>query len=415
MAQTATKVEINTSGLEKSVQELVQVAQTNLQAATQNASTSAAGAVTVRSPKLEFKPFDGNVLKFTEFWDLFTATIHSNAKLSDVEKLAYLKHNVTGVAAEAIAGLTLTNQNYTVARDLLKERFGQEQAILTAHYRSLVDLPRANNNAQGLLAFYNDVETNVRSLEAAGKNVQQELLVPLITAKLPKSVLVQLEIGKTTGAWCVTTLRKALSAYITAREAADQMSGETTKPDQDHYKQRPSRTMNSAGPSHTHNGSEAASYSREGGMPTPQLGTSLFANGGNARPNKPLRCWFCAGKHFTDECNKYCTVKERTEKIGNRCHVCFKEGHKAESCPDPWQCFHCKKRSHHRSICPVKFPNSTVQGSSMVACDNVMVEQGQRILQCAQACFTRDKGGNTTLGHMMFDTGSTRTFITAEL
>ena len=161
-------------------------------------------------PKLEFKPFDGNVLSLTEFWDIFNATVDSNSNLSDVEKPSHLKHSVTSVPSEAIAGLALTNQYYTVARDLLKERFGQEQEILNAHYRALVNLPCAKNSAQSLRTFYNGVETHVRSLEAAGQNVQQELLVPLITSKLPKATSVQLEVNKSsTNAWCVKSLRAA--------------------------------------------------------------------------------------------------------------------------------------------------------------------------------------------------------------
>ena len=117
---------------------------------------------------------------------MFHATVDDNHKLSDVEKFSYLRNIVSGAAAEAIAGLSLTHKNYSVACDLLREKFGDEQAILSAHYRALVNLPYAYNNAISLRAFYNEVETHVRSLDAAGRDAHQELFIPLITSKLPK-------------------------------------------------------------------------------------------------------------------------------------------------------------------------------------------------------------------------------------
>eukprot|EP00117_Sycon_ciliatum_P041287 scpid108222/ scgid30228/ len=89
-------------------------------------------------------------------------------------------------------------------------------------------------------------------------------LVPLITSKLPKSVLVQLEIGKSSNAWSVKSLRDALSAYIIAREAADQMCGNTVRSEYDHSKQRTARTTSSID-AHAHNGSKSTSFNREGG------------------------------------------------------------------------------------------------------------------------------------------------------
>ena len=42
-----------------------------------------------------------------------------------------------GAAAKAIQGLTLSDANYDSAIDLLKERFGKSQAIITAHMEEL--------------------------------------------------------------------------------------------------------------------------------------------------------------------------------------------------------------------------------------------------------------------------------------
>ena len=66
---------------------------------------------TVNLPKLELKKFDGNILKWQEFWDTFDSTIHQNERLKRVDKFNYLRSQLVGSINETIAGLDLTNDN----------------------------------------------------------------------------------------------------------------------------------------------------------------------------------------------------------------------------------------------------------------------------------------------------------------
>ena len=52
----------------------------------------------------------------------------------------YLANLLVGEAEIAVRGLTLGNQNYAVARDLLSERFGNNQALISADMRKLLSL-----------------------------------------------------------------------------------------------------------------------------------------------------------------------------------------------------------------------------------------------------------------------------------
>ena len=60
----------------------------------------------------------------------------NNTEISKVDKFSYLKSLLEGAAA-ALQGLTLSDANYDSAIDLLKERFGKSQAIITAHMKEL--------------------------------------------------------------------------------------------------------------------------------------------------------------------------------------------------------------------------------------------------------------------------------------
>ena len=47
--------------------------------------------IKVKLPKLELKPFDGNILNWQPFWDRFQSSIDSNSNISPVDKFVYLQ------------------------------------------------------------------------------------------------------------------------------------------------------------------------------------------------------------------------------------------------------------------------------------------------------------------------------------
>lgn len=152
-------------------------------------SQSTHGAI--RPPQLDITPFDGDVMKWREFWDQFEASV-DKASYSPVDKLNYLKSKLKGEALTAISGYQLSNSNYTVVVDVLKQRFGKTQLIIDAHYRSLSNLPMATNQTASLRQCFDTIERHLRSLEAVGENVNHRHFVALISEKLPLKVLYQL-------------------------------------------------------------------------------------------------------------------------------------------------------------------------------------------------------------------------------
>ena len=91
--------------------------------------------------KLELKRFNGRPTDWQAFIDCFDSVIHSNPKLNNIDKMNYLKSLVEGPAASAIKGLPLTSANYKMARDILEQRYGNKQLIISAHMDNLLKLP----------------------------------------------------------------------------------------------------------------------------------------------------------------------------------------------------------------------------------------------------------------------------------
>ena len=93
-------------------------------------------------PKLELKKFHGNPMHWYPFWESFESAVQKNPNLSSVDKFNYLKSLLTGTAQSSVTGLALTSANYEKAVNLLKQRFGNRQMVISSHIEVLTKLPK---------------------------------------------------------------------------------------------------------------------------------------------------------------------------------------------------------------------------------------------------------------------------------
>ena len=129
-------------------------------------------------------------------------------KLSNIEKFNYLRSKINGDAHRAISGLSLPNENYIIAVDILREGFGNSQEAIDLHYNHMINLPPAINKTSSLRNLLDTMERHIRSLEVLKQNTNQDLFVSMIRAKLPEEVLLQLEIlNGAKNKWTVESLR----------------------------------------------------------------------------------------------------------------------------------------------------------------------------------------------------------------
>ena len=74
--------------------------------------------------------------------------VRKNEELSPIDKFNYVNSLLKAEAARAIQGLPLTNVNYNVAIDTLRERFGKPQTIIATHIDDLLKLPTLSTNCR---------------------------------------------------------------------------------------------------------------------------------------------------------------------------------------------------------------------------------------------------------------------------
>lgn len=91
-----------------------------------NSTFRARTSESVMLTKLILPKFSGDVLHWQEFWDQFSAIV-DQSDIPVVNKFAYFKSLLDGVAHECIEGLALTEQNCETAKVLLTQRFGRRK------------------------------------------------------------------------------------------------------------------------------------------------------------------------------------------------------------------------------------------------------------------------------------------------
>ncbi|CAC5425230.1 unnamed protein product [Mytilus coruscus] len=375
----------------------------------------------VKLPKLEIMGYNGDKQKFKEFWDQFEVTVHKNTKLSNVEKFSYLKSKLHGTAQSAISGLQLSNENYDVAIDILKDRFGDIQNAVNAHYVELINLSCASNRTSELRFLFDKIERNLRSLAALNQNIDQDVFISMITTKLPEAVLVQLEIQKGSDKWTVEKLRDLLKSYIAAREAAESQSKEKT---------------NDVKPQQPSNANVQSRYKPSYGKPqnVRSSGEELFS-ATDDRPFPPNRtkvkklCIYCKGSHWSDECSMYKTVEDRKAQLNGLCYICLKSGHRLRDCTSDRKCVYCgKTKKHHRSLCLKKFATNRTEISNLadeavettesvsLTTESSFLSSGDIVLmQTAKTVITNMSDTCNEEIRLLLDSGSQRTYVSETL
>ncbi|XP_043865296.1 uncharacterized protein LOC122757404 [Drosophila mojavensis] len=158
-------------------------------------SINAAAAQTqVQLPKVSIPQFDGCYLKWQQFHDLFTKMIHEST-LPTVQKMWYLKSNLSGDAERLVRHLDLTESNYETAWTMLKERFDNKRVLTTTTLHKLLDQPSVTNDASSIKGFHDIIQETLATLRNGGIEVNNwdPLLLVLLARKLDRTTHVLYE------------------------------------------------------------------------------------------------------------------------------------------------------------------------------------------------------------------------------
>jgi hypothetical protein len=365
----------------------------------------------VQLPKLQLPKFDGSVTKWQQFWDNFEAVVDTS-ELPGISKFTYLQSLLEGDAKRTIEGLSLSNANYDVACQLLKERYGRKERIVFAHIQGLLGMGMLGHQqtakTSDLRKLQEELLTHIRSLEVWDiKGVNYGVvLTPIILSRMPSDIRMEWAREGEGKEGDLSFLLKFLKQEIERRERSEsfrQMSTPTTSTSSN-SRQNPTPTSNN-------NKSHVSKNERKQKVPTASALQSVSSG----------MCGFCGKDHLTETCPDVMKLDfaGRKKQISDAklCFRCLLKGHLAKGCKI--KCANCGGSGHHKICCYGKKnhenQNADTDGreESKIAllCPNKQ-DKTFTVLQTAKVLVCGEKTVEATL---MFDSGSDRTYVTTDL
>ena len=81
-------------------------------------------------PQIQLPKFDGKFTDWIAFIDQFDTAVQRNTKLSNSQRLVYLKISLSGPLEKLVGSLLSTDGNYETARTPLEQRYRNYRIIL---------------------------------------------------------------------------------------------------------------------------------------------------------------------------------------------------------------------------------------------------------------------------------------------
>lgn len=137
-------------------------------------------------PKISLKEFDGQSRGWTDFWPLFESLVDKDHSLDAVQKMSYLDSVLHGEAKKVIEGLLpFSEDNYRLALELLKEKYGKDENIIRNLHLRLSGLKKSQTID---LVLQIELERICRQLENYGQDISHPQIYLMLEQKLSKRV-----------------------------------------------------------------------------------------------------------------------------------------------------------------------------------------------------------------------------------
>ena len=119
--------------------------------------------------------------------------IDRNEQVTPFQKFYHLRSALTGKAARTIQSLDITEPNYSIAINILRDKFDCHRQICMRHWYALLYYPElAKETPEAIEDFIETFKINLKALEKLGDPLTSNNVIgDLITSKLPQSTVRQ--------------------------------------------------------------------------------------------------------------------------------------------------------------------------------------------------------------------------------
>lgn len=340
----------------------------------------------LRVPYFKIPMFSGNYDSWPAFKDLFRSMIHFNKKMSPVQKLGYLKVNLTGEALKIINNLEITDANYENAWDLLTDRYDNKRLLVNRWIQLIFQIPLSKGAAVDIKAILDGTQEALQGLRNLNRPVEyyDDLLVYLAETKLDSKSKERWEDEIAEEQNAPPTWQRMV-AFLKTRfrslEVADQKAPEKAS----------NQPINAK-----------VTYSKQA--------TAVLAN-----ENQDNFCPFCKNKKhrltscFSFQKKPFCERRAFVDE-NKLCLNCLIAGHKASSCPNTYTCRVCQQR--HHTLLHVSKQSSNVTSNVTLQANGCRSNQEFTTLLATALVHVKISSGVNVELRALVDQGSQISFIT---
>ena len=372
------------------------------------------GNFCLKPPQLNVMTFSDNdkdKFAFKNFLASFRNGVEINVDLPDAVKLTYLKGYLSGRAAQVVSHLSITDANYEVALDLLKEEFLNIPLLIDESIAQIMAMtPSFDKDFSGLRAFISDLRAKVFEFKTFNIDFLEEdsagclMLSHIILQKLPSSFKRELIHRSNTTFPSINCIFRFSNEII----------GTLIKTSGGSNNKKPSGN-NVNTPAKQGAKDPVNKFSSKPEKESKPVFDALYAK--SQATGKPKFCKFCVIKgHQSYECPKYNTLAERRSRCHSLqlCTICTSNNHTFEKCPGAagkmkYPCHFCKERNHASSLCN-QFDTSKSGAASALVAGHAAVHYSSSVMHpIINVQFT--KNNTSVVLPCLLDTGSTLSFV----
>jgi hypothetical protein len=150
-------------------------------------SGNAAKDVPFNLPVINLETFSGSYKDWTNFENCFKSVIDENKSLNNRQKLQSLKSSLREEALRAVESLSILDENYDKAWEILINRFKNTRLIVQDHVASILNAsPISKQSHSHLRELLDTITTNIAALKTLKIPVDSwdALIIPIISEKL---------------------------------------------------------------------------------------------------------------------------------------------------------------------------------------------------------------------------------------
>lgn len=373
-------------------------------------------------PPVSLPKFDGHIQEWESFYSYYKAIVHEDERYPAAQKFSYLRSALSGPALDVVKGIPITESNYGVALEKLKQRYDNQSLVIQSHIRAILDItPIHTCSAIELQHLQSKITAHVASLKELGQPVEHwdAWLVTIILRKLDSA---------SNHEWQLRRVDTLLPTYSQIEEFLRNrcIAFENSELGNSSIRSTADKkvTGNYNGAKNNYNGN----FTKR---------TLVATN------RSEYKCICCSGPHKLYTCNDFKKLSSgnRITLVRNSrlCFNCLSPGHRVNDCLSNFNCGKCKQRHntllHYEGYRNINTDNkedeqaSNSKNSQGIIDDNGDVEEEQstprNVLWASQKTnhvflataivLIYDKNGIKKQCRAVLDSGSQINFISKKL